>query len=599
VLKFIVEPLRSSPPADRAWYVLRLAFVIGATGAAIVVVGTTIQTTILRMSPVVNGDQWEWVELLHSWLENGFSWSSLFAVQNDHRTALFRIALFADYLADRSTNRLLFTLSLVEYIATVAAFAALRRWAARDRSDWIDGAAYVAFVSIVFFSAANLYNLTFANQTGFIFGHVGIVFAVLTAALGIEAFKRGNRCRGMCWHTGAAIIAFGATFAQSNSILIWPLVLTMSWIGGVPTRYLAAFAAVSVATIIFFFSGLHLNIGMGNTDPRQTWTILHTYSEYMPQYLGNIIVDALRFNFQSYALGWIGLIGTGIASVSLLRDRSRWTTPQLALFAIMVFVVITAWLAALTRQGWGGSLAMVTDRYRLSVGTFWAAALALMWSVPWRPSIDRAVRLAVGVLMTLIILAVVLNQRPTLQTYLAEGRRWDLAANALRMGISDKEVLSAITLFKPPWFPPPAPASVEFLRARQLSVFADGRYRWIGQPLSEVLRLAPDAHCSGSVDRADPLKDNNEAWHMAGQAWNDDGATPSQLVIVDEAGMVAGLASANPTPRDLRILLGRRAENPSRWEGLTRGARNTTQTIYGIRRDGTSVCKVTSVQLPG
>jgi hypothetical protein len=162
------------------------------------------------------------------------------------------------------------------------------------------------------------------------------------------------------------------------------------------------------------------------------------------------------------------------------------------------------------------------------------------------------------------------------------------------MGILDNEVLSAII-----WPPPPAPASVQFLRARQLSVFADGRYRWIGQPLNEVLQLAPDAHCSGSVDRADPLKDDNKAWHVAGQAWNDDdGATPSQLVIVDEAGRVAGLASATPTARDLRILLGNRAENPSRWEGLTRGAPNTTQTIYGIRRDGTSVCKVMSVQLP-
>lgn len=592
--KAIVEPISPGGPADRAWHALRLAFVLLATAAAIVIVGTTIQATFLRMSPVVNSDQWGWVELLKSWLENGFTWSSLFAVQNEHRIAFFRVALFADYLVDHSTNTLLFALNLLEYAGAVAAFAALKWRAERHRSDWIDNLAYVAFVAIIFFSGANLYNLTFAYEAGFNFGHVGIVFAVLTAMLGIEAFKGGHSWRGTAWYVLTSIIAFAATFAQSNSVFIWPIVVALSWLAGAPARVIAAFAIVGAATIAFFFSGFQFNNVMGNTDPHKTWMILRTYYEYMPQYLGNIIVRGENYSLRSYALGLIGLIGTGIAGFSLLFSRRSWTTAQLALFAIMVFVVITAWLIALSRQGWGGSAAMMADRYRISVATFWGAALALLWSVPWRPSADRIVRFVTGVFMALIIAIIALNQRSTLNKYLAEGRRWDVAANALRMGISDNQFLSAII-----WFPPPPPGSVEFLRERHLSVFADGRYRWIGQPLESVLQIDRDAHCGGSVDRVDPVKGDKSAWHIAGQAWAEDGSPLSQLVAVDDAGKIAGLASSAPTAWDLQLLLGSLAENPRSWEGLTRGAPNAPQTIYGIRRDGTSVCKVATTKLPG
>jgi hypothetical protein len=570
---------------------LRLAFLIGAAGAAIVVVGSSIHMTMLRLSPVVNGDQWKWIDTLQSWLENGFSWSSLFA-GDEHNYALFRVTLFADYLADHSTNRLLIAINLLEYIGTVAAFAALQRWAGRDHCDWIDRVAYVAFVSIVLFSAANLVNLAFGYQAAFIFGHAAIVFAVLMAALAIEAFKRGKRRRGAFWLAAAAMVACAATFAQGNAIFIWPLILIMSWIGGVPMRYLAAFAAISAAALVAFFSRFHLLVEMGNTDPRKTWTMLHTYSEYMPQYLGNIIVDALRINFATYALGWIGLICSGIAGVILLRNPKRWTAAQLALLAILTFVVITAWLAALSRQGWVGGL--VADRYRLSVGTFWAAALGLILSVPWRSPIDRAVRLAIGALMSLIILAVVLNQKSALERSLIEGQGWNLAANALRMGIADNDIFSAII-----WFPPPAPRSIQFLRARQLSVFADGRRRWIGQPLDKVFRLDSGARCSGNADRPDPLKSGDKAWHIAGQAWDEADGAPAQLIVVDDAtGMISGIASAVPTAWDIRLLLGKNGGNPRAWEGLTRGAPNSRQTVYGIRRDGITVCAVTRVSLP-
>ncbi len=592
-LSDVTDTKRDGTLADRGWRALRVAFAIGMSIVAIWVAATTIETTLLRLNPVVNGDQWKWIELLQSWLEKGFSWSSLFEVTNEHRIAFFRTLLFADYLADHSTNLLLYILCLLEYIGTVAAFVGVYWWVTRDRPDWVDLLAYLAFITTIFFSGANLYNLTFGYQAGFNFGHIAIVLAALTAAGGIEASRSGNHMRGALYYCATAIIAFIATFSQSNDVFVWPLIFVMSWMCGVPKRYLAVFWIVGVATIIFFFSGFRFNTVMGNTDPVHTWQLSRTYLQYIEQFLGNIVVKSQKFNVWSYLLGLTGLIVACVAGIAVIRNRKAWTPAQLALVTMMGFVVITAWLIACARQGWGGSEAMVADRYRISSEIFWAAAIALILSMPWRSSIDLPVRVAVGLVMTFTAVNVTLNQRSAIQAYIVEGQRWELAANALRLGILDNDILSSVI-----WFPPPPAASVDFLRSRQLSVFADGRYKWIGQPLPNVVTLANSVRCDGSVESVSAIKGDKQAWRLAGRAWIDGSITLSQLVIVDEANKIIGLASAVITSSDLRPLLGDRQDRQHSWEGLTRGAPAATLTLYGIAPGGTTACKVATIQLP-
>ena len=315
-----------------------------------------------------------------------------------------------------------------------------------------------------------------------------------------------------------------------------------------------------------------MNTVMGNTNPKKTWVLLSTYDEYIEQFIGNVIVDGLRVNAWSYMMGLTGVIGAIAAGVALLRNRNAWTRNQLALATMMGFALITAWLIACARQGWGGSQGMVVDRYRISSEVFWAAAIALISSVPRRPRFKVVVRAAVGFFMVFTAINVARIQRAAVETYIAEGERWDLAANALRMGIVDNDILSSII-----WFPPPPASSLEFLRNRRLSVFGDGRYKWIGQPLDNVLTLANDVRCDGGAESVVALKGDKEAWRLAGRAWVDGGGALSHLVVVDNANKIVGLASPVIAASDLWPLLGGRRDAPRRWEGFTRGASDATQ----------------------
>ena len=92
---------------------LRIGIALGVSLAAVWVLLTTIGVVALRLNPVVNGDEWNWIELLRSWNERGFNLRSLFEVVNEHRIAFFRALLFADYLIDRSTNLFLYICYLV------------------------------------------------------------------------------------------------------------------------------------------------------------------------------------------------------------------------------------------------------------------------------------------------------------------------------------------------------------------------------------------------------------------------------------------------------------------------------------------------------
>lgn len=383
----------------RLWRLFRIGFAIGLSLVAIWVAFTTIGVMVIRFNPVVNGDQWSWIELLRSWTEKGFNLTSLFAVVNEHRIAFFRGLLFADYLIDHSTNSFLYITTLLEYILTIVVFIFMYKSVTRHSADAIDLVLYVAFITTIFFSGANLYNLTFGYQAGFVFGHVGVVFAALSTALGIEAFKSGKQIRGLSFYFFAMVIAFMATFAQSNSVFIWPMILFMSYFGRVPLYATVTCGIVGAIAVTFFFSGFGLNTVMGNTDPAKTWTVLRTYYEYIEQFLGNIIVSGLKFNTWSYIMGLAGVIGAISAGVALLRNRDTWTPDQLALVAIMGFGLITAWLIACARQGWGGSVGMVADRYRISSEVFWAAAIALILSAPRRPAFKMVVRAAVGLFM--------------------------------------------------------------------------------------------------------------------------------------------------------------------------------------------------------
>lgn len=581
------------------WRSLRVAFVCCLWIAAGYVIATTVDATIRSMSPIVFWDGWQWIGLLESWIEKGFTWSSLLAVQNEHQLAFGRILLLADYFISSATNWSLILLNLTLYAGTTAILVKLFVAATeRARVDRIDLAAFAAFVSIVMFAAANLANLSWNFSVHFILGMVLIVFAVLAAISTVRAAQHEKAFKTQAWFAATVAIALIASFSAANGILIWPIVLGFFFFAGIPKKNLLVFALISTATAVFYILTLKLNSGM-NADPRATWHNPATYLVYLPYFFGNAIVDEQHAAKVAFVLGWIGLFGSMAAGLAFIRQRKSWDAYQLGLASILAFELVTGVMIDLSRQNWGGQYGMIVDRYRLPNAVFWSATLALFWSVRWaRSDMKETARVAAATLMACVTVGVVANQRNVLERYFDRYERREIAADALRMQVTDKLVLKEIM-----WPDEAMTPLINFVRDRRLSVFADGRFELVGKPLSDVYRTATGAKCDGRVlvlsavgDQIGDWRRQIAAWRATGQAWDpDEQRVPGPFVFVDDfSKRIVGLARAIPPwPFYVRA---RNVPTTRGWHGYFRSPAKSTVSLYGLRRDGSSVCHVTTLR---
>lgn len=588
------HPVTGAPAtAEYVWRALRGTFAGGLCIAAAYVVTTTVHTTFRTTSPIVYWDAWQWIALLKSWVEGGFTWSSLFAVQNEHQIALERILLLADYYFSRGTNWPLILLNVVLYAGALLAFLKLFASAATaGRADRIDLAAHSAFVSVVMFAAANLANLSWSFVVSYVLAMTLIVFAVATAIQTTSAAQRGESRKAWAWLAATMTIALIGSYSGANGILIWPAVCAIFVFSGLRKNYIAVFVLIGAVVTALYVREFKLN-SFANADPRVTWHNPATYLEYLPYVLGNAIVDAQNFTRKSLVLGWIGLLGSAIAGLAFLRTRKSWNSYQLGLLGVLTFELVTALMIALTRQNWGGPFAMVVDRYRLCGALFWSAGIGLLLSVSWpRPGMREAARVAAAALMAWITIAVVANQGRTLERYFDRYEDWELAADALRMQIMDKLALKTIMVPDASMISP-----IDFLRQHRLSVFADGRFEQVGKPFSALYQVAANATCEGNVRNVAAIDGEIGAWRSAGQAWDplEKRALKRFIFVDNNSNKIIGLGSTVP-PRPIYI----RSPDPSKtngWQGYLRALSKSTVSLYGLRRDRTTACYVATLRL--
>ena len=589
------HPASATPSViEKNWPILRSAYACCLWIAAAYVVVTTSYTVVRTMSPVVYWDAWQWVNLLNSWAEQGFTWSSLFSVQNEHQIAVERILLLADTYLSRGTNWPLVLLNVALYACALIAFVRLFRFAASaNGADRIDLAAYSAFVSIVLFAAANLANLTWSFVVSYVVAMTFIVFAVLTVIQTLRAARHDDNIRAWAWLAATTAITLIGSYSSANGILVWPIVLVILAFGGLRKSQFAALASIGAVTIALYALTLSLN-GSMNADPRITWRNPATYVDYLPFFLGNIVAaEENHLSRTIFALGYIGILGSIVAGLVFIRTRKSWNIYQIGLLGVLAFELVTGVMIALTRQNWGGGFAMIVDRYRLTDAMFWSAAVALPLSASWpRPWVREAARIATAALMAGITSAVVAHQGRTLEKYFDRYGNWEVAADALRMNVMDKPALQAVMVPDASMIAP-----IDFLRRHRLSVFADGRFEQVGKPFPANYQIAPNATCQGSVSRISAVDGERGAWRVTGEAWDTaERRVPGHLLFVDDASKtVVGLGSAVPT-RPFFI----RAQGPSRtksWNGYLRAPAGSAVSVYGLRRDKPAVCLIAALRI--
>ncbi len=599
-MKNSANPADTSHPITRApetaefiWRALRLAFACGLCVAAAYVVITTVYMTFRTISPVVFWDAWDWIRLLKSWVEGGFTWSSLFAVRNEQQIAIERILLLADYYFTHGTNWPLILLNVVLFASALLAFLKLFASAsAAAGGDRIDLTAHSAFVSVVMFAAANLANLNWSFVVSYVLAMTLIVPAVVTAIQTTSAAQCGKSSEAWIWLAVTITIALIGSYSGANGILIWPAAFAILAFSGLRKSYIAALVLIGAVVIALYVHEFRLN-SFANADPRVTWHNPATYREYLPYVLGNAIVDAQDFTRKSLLLGWIGLVGSVIAGLAFIRTWKSWNLYQLGLLGILTFEFVSALMIALTRQNWGGPLAMVVDRYRLCDALFWSAGIGLLLSVSWpQPIMREAARVVAAVLMACITIAVVANQGRTLERYFERYRDWEAAADALRMQIMDKPTLKAIMVPDASMISP-----INFLRQHRLSVFADGRFEQVGKPFLALYQIAANVTCEGDVRGFAAIDGEITAWRATGHAWDpDEQRVPGPFIFVDnDSRKIIGLGSTAPS---LPIYI--RSSNPPNingWEGYFRAPSKSSVSLYGLRRDRATACQIATLRV--
>lgn len=140
-----------------AWQSARIALAVSACTAAAYVVTGTLWTTIHTYTQIIYWDMWGWITTLRAWLESGFTWSSLFALDAEHRIVVSRLLFLLGYLLDSQTCALLIALMLAQYFATVGVLVALfRRAAEPEDADRIATITFTAFAGVMLFAGSIL-----------------------------------------------------------------------------------------------------------------------------------------------------------------------------------------------------------------------------------------------------------------------------------------------------------------------------------------------------------------------------------------------------------------------------------------------------------
>jgi len=590
---------------EMAWQGARLALAVGASAAAVYVVAGTTWTASQTYSRIIFWDMWTWIITLREWLESGFTWSSLFALINGHRHVVTRLLLFLDYWLDHQNGGLMIALMLAQYFAAVGALVMLfRRAAESEDTDWIGTIVFTAFAGVMLFAGPNLENLQFAFQVAYIWAFMAMPVAALTTVLSIEASKRGSDPRAACLIALTIFVCAIATYSNGGGMLIWPVILFLAYSSGAPRRHLAAIVIAAVICVGGYFIGYHSD-GPAS-DPVQMLGKAETYTLFLPLLLANpfapefglVLAQGVSPHDWFAVFGWVGIFGVAAVTVTWVSSqlaRRPWQPAQLALFAILIYAVAVGSAIVLVRANWGWVGAII-DRYRALSALFWIAGFMLLVSLPWHPrGRKRAVLLAAGSLMAIMMIFIVAHQRDSLKFYSARHQRWLVTADALRVGVTDWQAYGTID-----WLPDASLLPlIQFIRDRELSVFSDGRFKLVGKSFDRNFRSASDKICSGQVDETMAIPEDLNAWRLSGSV-RGIGAqkAPQYLLLVDNAtNRIAGLGTDGLSLLDIPGSPSRNFVKHDGWAGYVRSPPGTVIAIYGVASDGKSACHIAETRL--
>ncbi len=580
-------------------------------GLTLLVLATTVQIILTTYFPLPLFDAWaHWM----LYLGYGKRYAAfLFFQHNEHRIAVARIFFWIDHFLFHARSAF-----LIVCIVVIQALDFVLLWWLAGRACKFSRPSYLllgCFLASCLFSAQQFTNLTWGFQIQFVAVYcsmTGAIFALLRTA---EAQSKGET--GTWWLAATLIAAVLSTYSMANGLFVWPvLILFAIWLR-LPTRNLIALGVGAAFLSITYLWGYH-RPGL-HADPLDSLTHLPQLVEFAGAYLGSPIDpvltqmgvgnDSVRVTCAA-VFGYLGSLAVFCGIAAIWRKHDRFQPAQAALASILLFVIITAAIAASGRLNFP-MVEALTYRYHTPALIFWGCLVSFAWSVVEPRVRNPRLRHLVYAGVVFCILIGMVVERPAEIAH-AKGYA-DLIGEsqaAVVAGVFDpvpwtRLYHTPIGAFNPmPWTPDyrtPVPtdlfAAVDYLRSNHLSVFTEDWTRWPGTPLSDHFVIDRGASCLGHFDAATPVSSAvMPGSRVAGWAWDlKANRAPEVIVLADDSLRIAGVAREHFDRDDVERAVPTIHSTRVGWRGYIAGDEARNITAYLLESDRKSVCPLTAL----
>jgi hypothetical protein len=546
-------------------------------------------------TPILFFDQWAVVnQLMQS--DGHLSLAQLWQLHNEHRIPWGKLAGEIDLKAFGGRN-----ISLLVEIYTIQAMEALffiwilRRYRGLNLAGLMTAAGVFLFAMFFPIQIENFY-------WGFQVAFVTLPFAagVSLGALIVHSDLAASSERPPWFSWPLGISLGGAALAETSlasGILIWPLLLLLSFVLRMPARTKYLIAATGAVAGGAFLWGFH---SPGNTaQPVDSLRHPIAVGKFVRALLAwswdsSIPTGSLWPSLAQLCAAFAALVVVG-AFVRMLWSRSIPDKLQLFLVANAVFLLGTAFVIALGRMNFGIEQA-IASRYQTIALAFWGSfgALLLLWRTG--KTVDPAGLIEIQIAALFLLLASVPRFGASMEVARAHQRS---LAESYAAVLEDPSNSGARGNFSP--YPNFAEAHA-YLGSHHLGVVdrdfvpegilmtidSSSRAQW----KVDGFQTLPPEECVGHIDWVRLVPNQPDSVMAGGWSWTEKSSQrPGRVLLVLDDGRVVGSARVSMRRPDVRQQIARVTEPNTGWRTEASLPRGRTLRVF-IIADHSSACPV-------
>ena len=534
--------------------------------------------------PIPTSDQWdEWRLFFASRHYSSF----LFAQHNEHRIVLARLFFYIDQFVFHARNT--FLLVCIFLIQAITGLCLWRSTLSAGKFNRTSGILLGCFIFSCLFSAQQFNNFTWGFQIQFVAVYCTAVGALFALSRAVEP-GRGN-----IWLAVSCFLAVLSTYSMSNGLMVWPLLLLMSFCLRLPMRKRIVIGAGMVV-----MSAAYL---WGYSNPGQHAKPLDSLLHHLPRVLAfaatflgspadspvSLILRHIGGPSDLARVGCCAVFGFAGAAASLAclaalwRSREKVHPTHIALFFILLFIMGTGFLVGLGRINFPLMDALVS-RYATPAMIFWSALVSLVWSIARPPR-----TLVYGALLVGMVCGIASGQPYWIEFSKGYASGIGDFESVIVSGVDDEDVLRAS------FHTPAALFEIfDYLKNNHLSVFTEDWTHWTGTPLSPRFVVDNGKSCQGSFDGVTFIPSAvRPGSKVAGWAWDTkDARAPQAIILADHSGRIVGVAHNLFERADVAAAAPVTRSEKVGWRGYIIPTDANPVTAYVLEEDGKSVCAV-------